>query len=103
MFYTAGIDVGCSSIKAAVTRFDDSGKSEELVGHHFEKLRKRNTKDVITDPNTFVGDWANVFTDTGPTGMPQVLSYEWGISTTAPIRGIPDRSPGGWQIPLDIV
>lgn len=53
-----------------------------------------NSDGVITDPNHFEGRWDNVFVDDEEPG--QLLSFEWGISTTMPIRGIPDRS-GGWQ------
>ncbi len=54
------------------------------------------TQGVITDPNRFEGSWRDVFVDNEQAALP--LSYEWGISTTFPIRGIPDRSPGGWQV-----
>ncbi|MBI3890990.1 MAG: hypothetical protein HY303_05620 [Candidatus Wallbacteria bacterium] len=50
---------------------------------------------VVTDPNHFEGRWDNTFIDNEESTMP--LSFEWGISTTQPIRAIPDRSPGGWQ------
>ncbi|MBI2943437.1 MAG: hypothetical protein HYY25_04485 [Candidatus Wallbacteria bacterium] len=53
------------------------------------------TNGVITDPNHFEGRWDSVFVEPQQPGLP--LSFEWGISTTQPIRGIPDRSPGGWQ------
>ncbi|MBI4871092.1 MAG: hypothetical protein HY814_05955 [Candidatus Riflebacteria bacterium] len=53
------------------------------------------TNGILTDPNHFEGRWDNVFIDNEESGQP--LSFDWGISTTQPIRGIPDRSPGGWQ------
>ncbi|MEK6706887.1 MAG: benzoyl-CoA reductase subunit D [Bdellovibrionota bacterium] len=49
MFYTIGMDVGSSAIKAAAMSFDDLGKSETLLGCEIEKIRKRNTKDVINE------------------------------------------------------
>ncbi|MBI2604809.1 MAG: hypothetical protein HYW49_01890, partial [Deltaproteobacteria bacterium] len=49
MFYTVGIDVGCNSVKTALMKFDGSGKSEELLACTWEKLRKRNFKDVIDE------------------------------------------------------
>lgn len=47
MFYTVGIDVGSSAVKAALLSFDENGKSEKLIATQAEKIRKRNTKDVI--------------------------------------------------------
>src|SRR3989344_1146671 len=47
MFHTVGIDVGCNSVKTALMQFDSSGKSQELLTCTWEKLRKRNFKDVI--------------------------------------------------------
>jgi benzoyl-CoA reductase subunit D len=49
MFYTMGIDVGSSSIKASLMSFDESGGSEKIASCHTEKIRKRNTKDVILE------------------------------------------------------
>ena len=48
MFYTAGMDVGCSAIKTVIMSFDDEGRSEELVASHLDKIRKRNIKDVVS-------------------------------------------------------
>jgi benzoyl-CoA reductase subunit D len=47
MFYTTGMDVGCSSVKTAVVSFDDAGQSETLVTLRLDKIRKRNIRDVI--------------------------------------------------------
>lgn len=47
MFFTVGLDVGSSSIKAALMEFTDSGEQPNLKMAYLEKLRKRNTKDVI--------------------------------------------------------
>ncbi|MBI4403237.1 MAG: benzoyl-CoA reductase subunit D [Deltaproteobacteria bacterium] len=46
-FYTAGIDVGSSSIKATLMGFNDQGDDEKLLAFEVEKIRKRNIKDVI--------------------------------------------------------
>ena len=47
MFYTTGIDVGNSSIKAVLMKFDDDGSAGKLLHHEISKLRKRDPKDVI--------------------------------------------------------
>src|ERR1035437_1626266 len=47
MFYTVGIDVGNSSIKAALVAFDDQGQEGRVVGTHVEKIRKRSPLEVI--------------------------------------------------------
>ncbi len=49
MFHTVGIDVGCNSVKTALMKFGCSGKREELLTCTWEKLRKRNFKDVIDE------------------------------------------------------
>ncbi|MBI3533974.1 MAG: benzoyl-CoA reductase subunit D [Deltaproteobacteria bacterium] len=46
---TVGIDVGSSSIKTALMKFDDQGQSESLLSCDYEKIRKRNIKDVILE------------------------------------------------------
>jgi len=47
MFYTLGIDVGCSAIKSVVMSHDDGGGNEKLLSTDLNKIRKRNVKDVI--------------------------------------------------------
>jgi bcr-type benzoyl-CoA reductase subunit D len=47
MFYTAGMDVGCSSVKTAVMAFDDKGENGELAALRVDKIRRRNIRDVI--------------------------------------------------------
>jgi len=47
MFYTMGIDVGCSAIKTVVMSLDDDGTGEKLLATDLNKIRKRNVKDVI--------------------------------------------------------
>jgi benzoyl-CoA reductase subunit D len=47
MFYTLGIDVGCSAIKSVVMSHDDGGGGETLLARDLNKIRKRNVKDVI--------------------------------------------------------
>lgn len=47
MFYTLGIDVGCSAIKSVVMSFDDDGTGEQLLATDLNKIRKRNVKDVV--------------------------------------------------------
>jgi len=47
MFYTLGMDVGCSATKCVVMSFDDDGTHEKLVAYQLNKIRKRNLKDVI--------------------------------------------------------
>lgn len=53
-----------------------------------------DTPDVLTDANNFEGRWDGVFVDPE---SPQALSYEWGISSTFPVQGVPDIFPGAWQ------
>jgi len=48
MFYTTGIDVGNSSIKAVLMRFNDDGSGGQMLGHEIGKIRKRDPKDVIS-------------------------------------------------------
>ncbi len=45
--YTVGIDVGSNSIKTVVMEFDDNGKNEKLLTTDLNKIRKRDTKEVI--------------------------------------------------------
>lgn len=47
MFYTVGIDVGCSAIKTVVMSFDETGNEETLVASDLRKIRKGNIKEVI--------------------------------------------------------
>jgi benzoyl-CoA reductase subunit D len=47
MFYTLGMDVGCSAIKTVIMSFDDDGAGEKLLSTNLNKIRKRNLKDVI--------------------------------------------------------
>ncbi len=47
MFYTVGIDVGSSTIKTVLFSFDDNGKNEKLLAKDLNKIRKRDTKEVI--------------------------------------------------------
>ncbi|MCC7402913.1 MAG: benzoyl-CoA reductase subunit D [Bdellovibrionales bacterium] len=47
MFYTVGIDVGSSAIKCALMSFDSSGGGEKLIGTTLNKIRKRDTQEVI--------------------------------------------------------
>ena len=47
MFYTTGIDVGCSSIKTVVMSFDNDGSGEKLLATNVNKIRKRNVKEVV--------------------------------------------------------
>lgn len=46
--YTVGIDVGSNSIKTVVMEFDDNGKNEKLLACDLNKIRKRDTKHVIS-------------------------------------------------------
>jgi benzoyl-CoA reductase subunit D len=58
MFYTVGIDVGNSSIKAALVSFDgksSNGLSEgKLINTHVEKIRKRSPVEIIKETYTAV-------------------------------------------------
>ncbi len=45
-FYTMGVDVGGSSIKAVLVKYSDA---PEIVDKHIEKIRKRNPADVATE------------------------------------------------------
>ena len=93
MFYTAGIDVGCSAIKTVLMSFDDSGGNEKLVDAHVDKIRKRNVKDVIVqsyekilaDNNLAPGDVAYVAT----TGEGELVDFRRGhfYSMTSHARG----------------
>jgi benzoyl-CoA reductase subunit D len=47
MFYTVGIDVGCSTIKTVAMSHEDGGGGEKLLAADLNKIRKRNVKDVI--------------------------------------------------------
>jgi bcr-type benzoyl-CoA reductase subunit D len=47
MFYTLGMDVGCSAIKTVLMSFDDDGTNEKLLAYDLNKIRKRNLNDVI--------------------------------------------------------
>ncbi|MCB0365270.1 MAG: benzoyl-CoA reductase subunit D [Bdellovibrionaceae bacterium] len=47
MFHTVGIDVGSSAIKCALMSFDEDGKNEKLIGTTLNKIRKRDTQEVI--------------------------------------------------------
>jgi benzoyl-CoA reductase subunit D len=47
MFYTVGIDVGCSAIKTVIMSFDDTGNQETLVASDLRKIRKGNIKEII--------------------------------------------------------
>ncbi len=47
MFYTVGIDVGCSSVKTALMTFADDGANEQLERYDLTKIRKQNLKDAI--------------------------------------------------------
>lgn len=49
MFFTLGIDVGCSAVKASLMQFDPAGGGPKLLTCEGEKIRKRNVKDVIGD------------------------------------------------------
>ncbi len=46
--YTIGIDVGSNSIKTVVMEFDNNGKNEKLLATDLNKIRKRDTKLVIS-------------------------------------------------------
>ena len=47
MFHTVGLDVGSSAIKCALMSFDDEGNNEKLIGTTLNKIRKRDTQEVI--------------------------------------------------------
>jgi len=47
MFYTAGIDVGTSTIKVTLMSFDDDGTNEKIVGQVLSKIRKKDAKEVV--------------------------------------------------------
>ncbi len=46
MIIAGGIDVGSSTVKAAVVRTDNAG-NDELLGSHVERLRRRDPRHVI--------------------------------------------------------
>lgn len=54
MFYTVGIDVGNSSIKAALVAFDGKNSEGKLINTHVEKIRKRSPIDIIKETNAAV-------------------------------------------------
>ncbi len=47
VLYTVGIDVGSNSIKTVLIEFDDNGKNEKILATDLNKIRKRDTKEVI--------------------------------------------------------
>ena len=49
MYYTVGIDVGNSSIKAALVEFDESGEGGRLVATYAEKIRRRSPLEVLRE------------------------------------------------------
>lgn len=93
MIYTLGIDVGTSSIKTAVLSFDDEGKNEKLLAHKFDKIRKREAKEVIQY------DYKKILEETGlnedeiayvaTTGEGELVDFRRGhfYSMTAHARG----------------
>jgi benzoyl-CoA reductase subunit D len=93
MFYTTGIDVGCSSIKTAVMSFDDGGGDERIVSLRVDKIRKRNIRDVIEhsfegslkEPGLEAGDIQYIST----TGEGELVDFKRGhfYSMTTHARG----------------
>lgn len=49
MYYTVGLDVGNSSIKAALVEFEDNGLGGKLVGTYAEKIRRRSPLEVLRE------------------------------------------------------
>jgi benzoyl-CoA reductase subunit D len=59
MFYTLGMDVGCSAIKTVIISFENDCSGEKLLSTHLNKIRKRNLRDVI------VQSWENILEQEG--------------------------------------
>ncbi|MFQ5511108.1 MAG: benzoyl-CoA reductase subunit D [Candidatus Krumholzibacteriia bacterium] len=93
MFYTLGMDVGCSAVKSVLMSFDDQGRNEELLASRLDKIRKRNLKDVVVqsresilaDQNLSNEDVAYVAT----TGEGELVDFKRGhfYSMTTHARG----------------
>lgn len=49
MMYTVGIDVGSSSVKTVLMKHNAKGEASELLSYDLDKIRRRNTTDVIVD------------------------------------------------------
>lgn len=93
MFHTAGIDVGCDSIKTVLMSFDDDGENGRLIATDVDKIRKRDIKAVVNSAYRRVlrendldkGDIAYVAT----TGEGEMVDFRTGhfYSMTAHARG----------------
>lgn len=91
--YTAGIDVGSNSIKTVVMEFDNNGKNGKLLATDLNKIRKRDTKQVISQSYEHVlskaelttGDIAYIAT----TGEGEMVDFRRGhfYSMTSHSRG----------------
>lgn len=46
-YFAVGIDVGSSSVKSLLLRFDDQGGREQILAMDLSKIRKRDTREVI--------------------------------------------------------
>jgi benzoyl-CoA reductase subunit D len=93
MFYTTGIDVGCSSIKTVVMSFSDDGGGEVLLAKDTSKIRKRNVKDVVLQSHRQALEAANVDEDAvsyvATTGEGELVDFRKGhfYSMTTHARG----------------
>lgn len=93
MFYTAGIDVGNSSIKAALVAFDDGGQNGKLVATHVEKIRKRSPMEVLKETYKTVLKIQDISPDNvayvASTGEGEMVDFRKGhfYSMTAHARG----------------
>lgn len=93
MFYTLGIDVGCSSIKSVVMSHDDGGGNETMLAADLNKIRKRNVKDVIAQSCEHALEAAGVAMDdiayVATTGEGELVDFRRGhfYSMTTHARG----------------
>jgi benzoyl-CoA reductase subunit D len=93
MLHTVGIDVGCSAIKSVIMSFDDKACDERLVATHFDKIRRRNIKDVIVQSYESILRESDLATDdiayVATTGEGELVDFKRGhfYSMTTHARG----------------
>jgi benzoyl-CoA reductase subunit D len=93
MFYTVGIDVGCSAIKTVAMSHDDEGGNEKLLSYDLNKIRKRNVKDVIAQSCEHALEQAGITLDdvayVATTGEGELVDFRRGhfYSMTTHARG----------------
>lgn len=99
MFYTVGIDVGNSSIKAALVAFDDHEHAGRIVATHVEKIRKRSPLEVIKQTYKTLLEQKSLSADNvayvASTGEGEMVEFRKGhfYSMTAHARGAIQLAP----------